>query len=346
MKFLHSDKSYVQSSPDDFLLFKTIETYGTRQMHSYSSHFTDKPMDEVMDLIIKGMDSTAIEWTALGIYTMLVLVDNQTNSTYYIKIYVGSHSNDKKSNDATLGLYLYCNFDDYSSLSNRMKKLELGSAGRPPEIAWVTETKNGLVSTDLRAAKFKPARDHFYPSIKEGVVEYLNRYDESESPILIILGPPGMGKTTLLTNYIYNNKKSAVVSYDDNLMYKDDFFLFFLNNEYDLAILEDMDLFLQAREDTDNKVMNKFLNLSQGVLDIRKKKLIFTANIEKHKIDPALIRPGRCFDILECDLYTESQAKKIIEMENLTFDGDCNNVSLAELFHHKKSKKNKGLGFV
>ena len=346
MEFLNTDKLYNVQTGDEFILQKTIEKYGTREMCFTSSYFTDRPMDEVLGLIIEGMGATSLEIVSLGIYTILVLGDNKTLSTYYIKIYIGTHNSDKKSFDASLSMHLYCNMVNYSSLSTRMRNLELGTSGRPPEIAWVTETKNGLIPTELKAAKFKTAKDYFYPSIPEGVNDYLSRYDESESPILIILGPPGMGKTTLITNYIYKNNKKALVSYDDSLMYKDDFFLFFLNNEYDLAILEDMDLFLQAREDADNKVMNKFLNLSQGVLDIRNKKLIFTANIERHKIDPALIRPGRCFDILECDLYNEEQAKVIIEKENLTFEGKCNNVSLAELFHHKKSKKNKGVGFV
>jgi ATP-dependent 26S proteasome regulatory subunit len=55
--------------------------------------------------------------------------------------------------------------------------------------------------------------------------------------------------------------------------------------------------------------MSTFLNASEGIVYRHDKKIIFSTNLPSiDKIDPALLRPGRCFDIIKFDFLTEKQA--------------------------------------
>jgi ATP-dependent 26S proteasome regulatory subunit len=68
---------------------------------------------------------------------------------------------------------------------------------------------------------------------------------------------------------------------------------------------------LAPREDGDNDMMSKFLNVSDGLIKITNKKMIFTTNINQvTKIDPALLRPGRCFGAVEFRELTSAEAAR------------------------------------
>ena len=60
--------------------------------------------------------------------------------------------------------------------------------------------------------------DEFYPWIKEGVESYLDRFMSSESSILLMIGPPGTGKTSLLRHLICSRNLTAMFSYDEALL--------------------------------------------------------------------------------------------------------------------------------
>ncbi|MGJ3449112.1 hypothetical protein, partial [Enterobacter sp. PTB] len=63
-----------------------------------------------------------------------------------------------------------------------------------------------------------------------------------------------------------------------------------------------------------NKLISKFLNTADGILPNNKKKLIFTTNLPNIRdVDKALVRPGRCFDVLEIGYLNKEQAAKIAD---------------------------------
>ena len=92
--------------------------------------------------------------------------------------------------------------------------------------------------------------------------------------------------------------------------------------------------------------MNKFLNLSEGIVDISEKKIIVTANLDINQIDQALIRPGRCYEVIQLNPFSSDEARAIIKEEHLEFDGSPNNVTLAELFNNRRNFEGKSrVGF-
>jgi hypothetical protein len=150
-------------------------------------------------------------------------------------------------------------------------------------------------------------KDEYVPWIQPSVAEFQRQFLDSTANVLLMIGDPGCGKTSFVRDLINRNDLSAAVTYDEDLMKKDKFFIEFMNKPYDLLVVEDADIILRDREGG-NKVMGKLLNASDGLVQT-KKKIIFTANLTNlNEVDPALIRPGRCFETL---IFRELTAREV-----------------------------------
>lgn len=200
-------------------------------------------------------------------------------------------------------------------------------------IEWVISNDGNSVNVPLN---YKQAHQSFYPWLNKPFEQYLKDYLESDSCALILIGPPGTGKTTFLKNLIHLSKSPALVTYDPKILSNDYFFSRFISGNDTFLIMEDADAFLSARSDG-NDLMHRFLNISDGIVSLRNKKMIFTTNLPNiSSIDPALIRPGRCFDILSFRPLNGDEANKVVKDLGLkdkeTYTPEIK-VTLAEIFH-------------
>lgn len=192
--------------------------------------------------------------------------------------------------------------------------------------------------------------DEMYPFLKdETLKEYYNRYNRSSASILILQGPPGTGKTTFIRGLLSHLNKSAIITYDENIIKNDSIFMDFITGDIDYMIFEDADAFLSSRNEG-NQTMHRFLNVGDGLVSRPNKKLIFTTNLETlQDIDSALTREGRCFDILEFSPLTKDQANHFLNSQNMDIQVE-NEVTIAEIFNSKKYKKDKKIarktGFI
>jgi len=83
-------------------------------------------------------------------------------------------------------------------------------------------------------------------------------------------------------------------------------------------VVEDADILLTDRKHEGNKTMAKLLNVSDGLVKVANKKVIFTANLKtKREIDPALTRAGRCFDVVNFRDLTKAEAKLAAEVSGI-----------------------------
>lgn len=231
-------------------------------------------------------------------------------------------------------------------------------------VKWLFQVEHGTGSKVVKIKKNWEIFSEFYPEIQCELPEYYDKFNNSESQILILFGPPGTGKTSFIRDYLCTSFLNAIVTHDLEVLKSDQMYIDFLTDPtYDVLVIEDADELLTANRAENNKIISKLLNVSDGLVKLPSKKLIFTTNLaQASHIDEAITRPGRCFDVVNFNDLTRSQAKiaaeKIglseVEVEGLHGD----RLSLASLFNlktclagedpifaNKRSKYTKKIGF-
>jgi len=205
-------------------------------------------------------------------------------------------------------------------------------------IEWVYGSDGGSVNVPLNRDRLPV--DEMYPFLKgETLGSYYDRYMESSANILLLIGPPGTGKTTFIRGLLAHTNSSAIVSYDSAILEKDGFFARFIEDDASVMVLEDSDAFLKSRSDG-NTMMHRFLNVGDGLVTTRGKKLIFSTNLPSIRdIDSALVRPGRCFDIVEFKPLGYEDAKKLASKLGGEVPENGTVFSVAEIFN--KAQENK-----
>jgi ATPase family associated with various cellular activities (AAA) len=188
-----------------------------------------------------------------------------------------------------------------------------------------------------------------YPDMQPDPATYIKSYLDSDASILLMAGPPGTGKTTLLRHMIKDHDLGAHVIYDEGLMSNDNIFQNFLFGDFgDVMIIEDADAILCSREMDQNKLMSRFLNVSDGLIKLPNKKLVFTTNLSDfNKVDPAILRPGRCYGVLHTRSLDLNEAQAAARACQLPIPVSREQYTLAQLFNQQaKSHQTRGIGFV
>jgi len=213
-------------------------------------------------------------------------------------------------------------------------------------IEWVYSPDGASVNIPLNRDRLPVAE--MYPFLKgESLEAYYEKYMESSANILLLIGPPGTGKTTFIRGLLAHTNSSAIVSYDSAILEKDGFFARFIESDDNVMVLEDSDAFLMSRTEG-NTMMHRFLNVGDGLVTTKGKKMIFSTNLPSIRdIDPALIRPGRCFDIVEFKPLNLEQATVLADKLGATIPERDGDYSVAEVFNAQINKpKERKVGFV
>ena len=271
-----------------------------------------------------------------------MIIDKSANSFNFIKF-------DVNSNSTTVRAY-----GDLQFCEEQIDIIEDNFDIVSSYIEWVYGSDGQSVNVPLNRDRLPV--EEMYPFLNgESLESYYDRYMASSANILLLIGPPGTGKTTFIRGLLSYRNSSAIVTYDANILEKDAFFAKFIEDDAEVMVLEDSDAFLKSRSDG-NTMMHRFLNVGDGLVTTKGKKMIFSTNLPSIRdIDSALIRPGRCFDIVEFKPLSLFDAKKLADKLNTKLPerngGEVIEYSIAEVFNQqsensKKTQANRKVGFI
>jgi hypothetical protein len=180
-----------------------------------------------------------------------------------------------------------------------------------------TNSSGTLTNTSFQELSDPRLLDEAYPSLNMPVAEFITRYLDAGECVLVLLGPPGTGKTRLvraiLSEISRRKGENAEVMYtaDQRALKSDEIFVDFITGSHDAFVIEDSDLLLTART-SGNEEMHRFLAIADGVARSQGRKIIFTTNLPNvNDIDDALIRPGRCFAVKNLRSLTLEEAVRL-----------------------------------
>jgi SpoVK/Ycf46/Vps4 family AAA+-type ATPase len=208
-------------------------------------------------------------------------------------------------------------------------------------IRWIFDSGNGHRDRTFQITKEWNIDRVYYPWIDTDLKSYYQAFLDSKAQILVTFGPPGTGKTSFIRDLICEMNLNAFISYDMKVLTSDSTFVRYLTDTiFDCIIIEDADELLTSARGDSNKIIAKILNISDGLIKLPRKKLIFSTNLSKvSDIDSAIIRPGRCFDVMEFRTLDKTEAEAVCL--KLGIDLPTKNIpkyTLAELFHEKNIK--------
>jgi hypothetical protein len=191
---------------------------------------------------------------------------------------------------------------------------------------YIDENKLDSMYETIELDDLRDIDKNYYPYLD--IDTMFAQFTEFKENILIILGKPGLGKSKMINQYmkyILENPKyiddedevyRVVYAKNQDMLAMDSFW----TNIYgsDLVILDDLDFFLSAREQVvsssleiqKDAFISHLLSYTDGTTETNTK-FIITTNRTLEEVDPALLRKGRAFDILELRPLHKDEALKI-----------------------------------
>lgn len=320
-----SDIAYVETDFRDYITNQFVAKCAADRVDVYC--------DELHFTIIRELDRVIAKvLTDLGhAYTVFASSSNRAQIVVHDLGIVSIRTNSNSSYVEVLG--------DAQLVEDVLTKLQETYSEITTSIEWMIGGDSSSVTIPLLTPQ--GVVDSSYPFIEEGVEQFVEDFLKSTENILLLIGAPGTGKSNFIKYIISQSKQNALITYDPEIMKKDGIFAMFIEGEYGALIMEDADTFLGARSEG-NQMMAKFLNVGDGIVSMASKKLIFSTNLEKlDDIDPALLRPGRCFAVIQFRKMDTTEAKAFLADHGITSWSPTpgEEYSLAELYNHTKQAR-------
>lgn len=233
----------------------------------------------------------------------------------------------------------------HTSGSNALAMLDAWHAEKlrvDKQVVWFRMGQHGINGQPMSLSGADPMPE-FYPWLDQPIELLWRDFMASTANVMLLIGPPGTGKTSFLRGGLRASNAAAWVTYDRAVQQSEELYTKFAepergesaaddddddDDEYGLSgirfsrrpgarptsrdgrvlVLEDADTMLESRRDG-NELMRRLLGIADGLVSLPKRKVVFTTNLPSlSSVDDALLRPGRCFAVLNFRKLTAEEA--------------------------------------
>lgn len=210
----------------------------------------------------------------------------------------------------------------------------------------------------LQLQRFKPKLPskkidvdlNYGPVAKSKFEKIISIMNSKKNGLVLFSGNPGTGKSTFIKLLSLHTERKLIYLSSSlaEQIANPDFLTFIMRHKNSILILEDAEKVLRSREEQDNFSVSNLLNITDGILgDCINVMVIATFNIDREKIDKALLRKGRLllehhFEPLETDM-----ANKLLDKIGSDRKVSCPTpltdiYNTDDNFHEEKEKKKIG----
>lgn len=328
---------------DDYNYSVQLNSYDDMNSHFEKRWLIQNVNHKIECIIRKNVDlnSTEIqEIKTLEYNSFLAEEDDETRNFIYCDEWYLYINNVRR----TL-VFKYRKTEESLRIKSLIEKIEFSEKS---QVRWWFTGLNGMEDTTIDLLGNSPIPE-FYPWI-DNLNQFYTDFSESSSNVLILIGPPGTGKTSFIRGLIRHTQLEAWVTYDAKIQTSEQLYTNFMtersqNEKGKVLIMEDADEMLAAREDG-NKMMSRILGVSDGLISLNSRKLIFSTNIPSiSHIDDALLRPGRCFAAVQFRSLNVEESNIVLKTMGYDKRIDSGNHTLSSILNSQYKMSVRKIGF-
>jgi hypothetical protein len=258
-------------------------------------------------------------------------------------------------NDTSVSTYSNISLDGYELLRADLLKILKKKSKRENNISLIVQTRHGYDTQTFDLPKQKLDLDHNYGSsftpIHDKILSTLNQ--KKGKGLVLLHGEPGTGKThylKYLASKIKDKKVMFVPPYLVDFITSPEMTPFLIENSDSILFIEDAERVITDRDTNGANGVSNILNLTDGILgDILNIQIVATFNMDRKKIDTALLRKGRLIAEHKFDKLKVEDANKLIKhlkIDHITTE----DMTLTEIYNlqeieYKVEEPKRKIGF-
>jgi hypothetical protein len=319
-----SPQPYRLSDPDDFPIGTYIHTKTGQMMSKHfriSEEFQLK-QDGVLDMISEFgfTEIYSRDWYGVKSFSSHKFYEKWVDGNLLV-VQVGGiihkwhkkiSASYKKGMGVDVQVYSNSASDELDAIVARLISLVKIRKEESNNIGLVIQTPRGYSTTSFELPKHKlDVELNYGKGFKPIHDKIINRLNEKDGKGLVLLhGTPGTGKThylKYLASKIKDKRVLFIPPYLADFITSPEMTPFLIDNSNSILFIEDAERVITDRNNGGANGVSNILNITDGILsDILKIQIVATFNMDKAKIDTALLRKGRLiaehkFDALPVD---------------------------------------------
>lgn len=177
-----------------------------------------------------------------------------------------------------------------------------------------------------------------FTPVHKKIIDSLNKH--KSKGLVLLHGDPGTGKTHYLkyiASKVKNKKVLFIPPYLADFITSPEMTPFLIDNANSVLFIEDAERVITDRSENGSTGVSNILNITDGILsDILNIQIVATFNMDRQKIDPALLRKGRLIAEHKFQALSIDDSNKLLNTLGIDYTA-TKPMTLTEIYNCKDS---------